>query len=771
MKKYYKNDQNQIAVLDTDNPDAGWVILSDPESKAVINAVNTGTMGSVGAGAQRALTQFDKGVMEMFGKPREPDAAAELQWDITQERSPIATAIGESAPYMAVGGPLGAVGRGAGILGNAALQGGGAAIIAGLMPGSPKERAQNAAVAGGLALAGEGLLGGGAAAYRALRGIGQATPTPPVAGSAGDDLIAAAEKFGVPVIHADVNPPSNAMANLIRTSDPMVNAREAQSAALEQALKGLGDTTLSIGTDRVPLAAKQLLDTDKAIAKELYDKVEALAPTAPVVPTANTQAALERALERATASVVPDRPLISTLTRARDKIAGMGGNATYSAMRDLRSDLGSRLADMKRGLGSPVGSVASRDLGQVRDAVTKDLTDYTRSSGNSELAKAAGTADHWYRTTVAQTKDPNSQIRKLIMAEGPDADRKVSEWLKGAGDNRYGSVDDFLKEKPPAGVSQELLNMREIDVDSVRDTLYKAIIENTAAGSRTSSGTFSPQMLANQQRHVVTGSPLAPKDLKDLISLSKDLAPSITRTGGPDPLTGVQLVDQLSNALSGVAGSGITAGVGSLVGGGAGGLVGGLVGGLAGAGVKNIIANRVANHYARTAVRAVDNAGGGGVPPPAQRGTAGAFSRAMAIQGAPAIMTPQWQKDLALTDEKERREEINRQHVGDNAYDQVSTAVDAATDPDGRVDPLVLTAQLSEIPAAMWRQSGVTRVGATNSLMLADRLSLYLTPTRAMTAIGDPTAHWFAQHALDPTIGMAAQSQMVQSFTNTIMEA
>lgn len=761
MKQYAKNESGQVAVYDSDNHDAGWVILPEDQSTAVLSAFDTGTMGAVGAGAQRALTQFDKGVMELFGKPREPDPAAELEWQITQQQSPIATAIGESAPYMAVGGPLGAVGRGAGLVANMALQGGGAAAIAGLMPGSPQERAQNAAIAGGLGAAGEGVLGGAAAAYRALRGAGRLEP--PAPGTPAANMVDAAERFDVPILRADIKPPSNTVANLIRTAGPMVNARNAQSEALEQALVGMTDNPLISpwGASQVPTTINQLLDADRTVARELYDKVQSLAPSAPVVPTVNTQAALERALERASASAIPDQPLISTLTKAKDNIAKLGGNATYSFMRSFRSDLGSRLADMKRGLGSPVGSMASRDLDQVRSAVAQDLTDYTLSSGNAELAKAAKAADSWYRETVGRYKDPSESLRSLIKFEGPDADRKVSTWLKGTGPDRYEDLASFLSYRPPEGVSSAASSGRTTAAMEAKLALERSIIDNTITGSAGPSGAFSAQRLANQQRNASTRSPLANSPLSDteiseLIGLSGQLAPAITRSGGVDPLTGVQLLNPLASAT----GAAVGAAAGSLLGG----PVGAVVGTITGPGIKNLISNSLAKRYARTAVMTSP-------PPPSQRGVAGAISRAMAVQGAPGIITPQWQKDLAITDEQERREEINRQHVGDNVYDQASTAIDAATDVEGRVDPLVLTAQLSDIPAAMWRQSGVTRVGATNALMLADRLSLYLTPTRAMTAIGDPTTHWFAQHALDPTIGMAAQSQMVQSFTNTIMEA
>lgn len=163
-------------------------------------AAGTGPIDAALIGAGRAFTQLGRGIGGVFGLDVGVDKGADQAYAALQNARPIATAIGESAPYMAAGGLAGA---GARSLGSAALRQSAAGGTVGVsMPGSLEERAHRAALDAGLGAAGE--VGGRYLAR--LGGLGLKK-----AGNATQDIVRDARELGFRVL-----PSSTADSKILR---------------------------------------------------------------------------------------------------------------------------------------------------------------------------------------------------------------------------------------------------------------------------------------------------------------------------------------------------------------------------------------------------------------------------------------------------------------------------------------------------------------------------------------------------------------------------
>jgi hypothetical protein len=106
-------------------------------------------------GAGRSMSQLGRGIGQLFGADRpqeEKDFEREAYGRLQAER-PVATALGESLPYVAGGVGAGAGGLAGGMLRQGMVAGG----IGGAMEGAPMERLQNAAIEGATGVVGQGI--------------------------------------------------------------------------------------------------------------------------------------------------------------------------------------------------------------------------------------------------------------------------------------------------------------------------------------------------------------------------------------------------------------------------------------------------------------------------------------------------------------------------------------------------------------------------------------------------------------------------------------
>lgn len=152
-KKFYSDMsmddfKQRVGVVATPEPGAGYEQA----------AAETGKGEAALVGAGRAFSQLGTGIADLFRDPRKVAGREDrnLAYEALQRERPISTMLGESAPYVAGGAGVGAVGRGLGLLRGMAAQGAGSGAIGVGMPGTGGERMARGAVEGLLGAGGEG---------------------------------------------------------------------------------------------------------------------------------------------------------------------------------------------------------------------------------------------------------------------------------------------------------------------------------------------------------------------------------------------------------------------------------------------------------------------------------------------------------------------------------------------------------------------------------------------------------------------------------------
>ena len=127
-------------------------------SGAELVARETGPVDAALIGVGRGFDQLRRGIgnLLMPGTPFD-DPFADQAYAALQQQHPLATGIGESAPYMVGGLGAGAMLRGGGLLANLGAQAATAGGIGAAQPGTASERLQRGAIDAAIGAAGEGL--------------------------------------------------------------------------------------------------------------------------------------------------------------------------------------------------------------------------------------------------------------------------------------------------------------------------------------------------------------------------------------------------------------------------------------------------------------------------------------------------------------------------------------------------------------------------------------------------------------------------------------
>ena len=157
-----------------------------------------------------------------------------------------------------------------------------------------------------------------------------------------------------------------------------------------------------------------------------------------------TGQAVRKALKEASAAKLPDKPTIKLLSELKESLVPSGAqpaNNTYSAMRQLRSDLGDLITDYYKGSNTLTGSKGVGILQQVRSAVESDMDAFASRSNNPALTNAWRKADQFCKERVVPFKD-----RQLANAmKDAHADEIYTKFVQaGKGDRAehfYGALD------------------------------------------------------------------------------------------------------------------------------------------------------------------------------------------------------------------------------------------------------------------------------------------------------------------------------------------
>ncbi len=215
------------------NPQTGEVVELQgnkwvPVSPEQVAAEETGTVGALGKGAWHTVSQVGRGVGNLFapGEPFTMSPEDQAAYAALQQEHPIATAVGESAPYMVGGLGAGMALRGAGLAANVMGQGAVGGALGVSQPGTAGERLERGAIDAALGAGGE-VVG---------RGIGRVF-APRMNAARGNlaDTLGQAEDVGYNVLPSTRMPGAQ---NLRQTIEGKLEATPGGSMAMNKKLQG-----------------------------------------------------------------------------------------------------------------------------------------------------------------------------------------------------------------------------------------------------------------------------------------------------------------------------------------------------------------------------------------------------------------------------------------------------------------------------------------------------------------------------------------------------
>lgn len=231
------------------------------------------------------------------------------------------------------------------------------------------------------------------------------------------------------------------------------NAGDKSAKATLDQIENAGDDWTKI----MQASGNMKLWRSRQAADELYSRVETIANTRGEVPLAKTTAALDSAIAAESSSKLPDQQLIAKLTEIKTNL-GSGNN--FTAIRQLRSDIGDLVQNYYKGANAAVGAKGVDKLQAVRSAVEGDMEAFATGNGG-DLHRAWRRADSFYKSAVVPFKDkalaqalksdlPDEVYRKFIQVSrsggGEDRAQKFYDALdpKGRAAVRYGMIANAI---------------------------------------------------------------------------------------------------------------------------------------------------------------------------------------------------------------------------------------------------------------------------------------------------------------------------------------
>lgn len=223
-------------------------------------------------------------------------------------------------------------------------------------------------------------------------------------------------------------------------------------------------------------------------ANQLYSKVEAIGNTRGQVPLTNTSSALDAAIAEESASKLPDNALIGKLKEIKTNIAA---NNDFSAVRQLRSDIGDLVENYYKGANAAIGAKGVGKLQSVKNAVEGDMEKFATTNGG-DLQRAWKRADEFYKFAVVPYKD--KALASALKSDLPDEIYRkfIQVSRSGAGEDRAQKFYNALDQKGRAAVRYGMV-ANAIDAASIPEKqglLSPGKFEQSIANIRHSSGVF-----------------------------------------------------------------------------------------------------------------------------------------------------------------------------------------------------------------------------------------------------------------------------------------
>lgn len=186
----------------------------------------------------------------------------------------------------------------------------------------------------------------------------------------------------------------------------------------------------------------------KQAADQLYNRVEDIAKTRGQVPLKSTTTALDTAIAEESRSKLPDQQLIAKLTEIKNNL---GSGNDFTAVRQLRSDIGDLVESYYKGANAAVGSKGVGKMQAVKNAVEADLETFAKTNGG-DLLSAWKRADSFYKNAVVPFKD--RALAQALKSDLPDEVYKkfIQVSRSGAGEDRATKFYDALDPKGRSAV-------------------------------------------------------------------------------------------------------------------------------------------------------------------------------------------------------------------------------------------------------------------------------------------------------------------------------
>jgi hypothetical protein len=223
-------------------------------------------------------------------------------------------------------------------------------------------------------------------------------------------------------------------------------------------------------------------------ADKLYARVEDIANPLGDVPLAKTLSTLDEAIMTETKSKLADKALIGKLTEIKNNL-GSGNN--FTAIRQLRSDIGDLVQNYYKGANAAVGAKGVEKLQAVKNAVDVDLESFATNNGG-DLKNAWKRADQFYKAAVVPYKD--RALAGALKSDLPDeVYRKfVQVSRSGAGEDRAQKFYDALDPKGRAAVRYGMIAnaMDSAVIPEKQGLISPGKFEQSLESIRNSSGVF-----------------------------------------------------------------------------------------------------------------------------------------------------------------------------------------------------------------------------------------------------------------------------------------
>jgi hypothetical protein len=382
-------------------------------------AEEQGPLDAALIGAGRAAVELGRGIKELFGGEVERDPTEEAAYAALQNERPIATAVGETAPYLVAGGLAGAAARGASTGVQIASQVGAGGAVGALQPGTGEERLKRGATDAALSLVGEGV----------GRGIGKlaAPRKAPIPTGQGDlDIAQAAQKSGYKVLptgrSADVAEKPIEEALFTGPAVKRIN-RFNQNKLDKDAVVALGGKGARVTED---LLTKKSLLIHKNLTSRLPDNIPLNVFQTPVmqetVPKSvaflreSKNPAAKQALE-----LLDDLSRIVTKDKAYAKVPGVNKDLVVQSLREMR-ELSAKIASsapLEANTLILTSDAILRTLGDSYKSISKSLDNVRiqnniltllrmpgsiKSNGHVDAAKLAGTINNLSPSILENTE-------------------------------------------------------------------------------------------------------------------------------------------------------------------------------------------------------------------------------------------------------------------------------------------------------------------------------------------------------------------------------